>query len=222
MPFQFDHLAVLYARRDGDPDILPIDAKGLLVGARSVRQAKLQFGLVIGVPGIWPVRLPRRRSGQTSIQKSPKIRCRRQNRRPLLQSLRPRRRSHRRNHCYRTGSAGIPTAPASPRLSCLFEGFRVLPVLTVLVVFLSFLRVAQHLVGFVDLLEFFMGFLVIGIEIGVVFSSQFAVGGAYLFLRRIFGNAQGLVIIDEIHVPSPSFGLKYPKNYRRPPMLRPS
>ena len=48
-----------------------------------------------------------------------------------------------------------------------------LPVFAVLIVFLAFLRIAQNLVGFVDLLKFFIGLCIVRIEVGLVFPGQF-------------------------------------------------
>src|SRR5690606_6931011 len=53
-----------------------------------------------------------------------------------------------------------PSSPAGPRT---FEGLCVFPILAVLVVLLSFLRIAEHLVGFIDLLKLGLSFFVVGV-----------------------------------------------------------
>ncbi len=87
---------------------------------------------------------------------------------------------------FRTSAAGWPAALA-------------IPVLPEEVVFLAFLRIAQHLVGFVDLFEFFLrSGLVLG-DVRVELPSKLAKGLFDLRLRRIPADAQHLIVIPEFH-----------------------
>ena len=60
----------------------------------------------------------------------------------------------------------------------------------------ALLFIAEDLVGLVYLLELLLGFLVAGVQVGVVFFRLFAVGAFDLILRSALGNAQHLVIIS--------------------------
>ena len=66
----------------------------------------------------------------------------------------------------------------------------------VLVVPGLFIGVGQNLIRLVDLLELFLGGLVAGVLIGVVFHGQLAVGLFDLGVGRVFLDAQHLVIIS--------------------------
>lgn len=66
----------------------------------------------------------------------------------------------------------------------------------VLVVPGLFIGVGQDLIRLVDLLELFLGGLVAGVLIGVVFHGQLAVGLFDLGVGRVFLDAQHLVIIS--------------------------
>src|SRR5438552_1156522 len=68
-----------------------------------------------------------------------------------------------------------------------------------LIVLLAFLRIAQHLVRFVDLLELFLGGLLILRHVGMMFSRQFAKGGANFIIARRLRDAQRLIIISKLH-----------------------
>ena len=54
---------------------------------------------------------------------------------------------------------------------------------TELVVHLALLGVGKNFVGFLDLLELFLGGLVAGIQVGMIFARELAVGGANVFHR---------------------------------------
>ena len=69
------------------------------------------------------------------------------------------------------------------------------PIETELVVLLTLLRVMQHIIGFSSLLEFFLGFLVAGITVRVVFNGDGAVRLLYLVFGGVLVNAKHLVII---------------------------
>ena len=64
-----------------------------------------------------------------------------------------------------------------------------------LIVAFPLLRVAQNLVGFVQLLEAFFGALIIRVQIGVAFLGFFAIRRFDLRIRGVLGNAQNLIII---------------------------
>ena len=51
----------------------------------------------------------------------------------------------------------------------------VLPVCSKQVVLLAFLRVAEHLIGFLDLFELFFGLLVLGIQVGMILPGELPV-----------------------------------------------
>src|SRR5687768_4020035 len=74
-----------------------------------------------------------------------------------------------------------------------------LPVFSILVIFLPFFGITQYFIGLIELLEFLVSFLVIWIKIGMMLSCEFAIGFFNIFLRCIFIDAQHFVIIDELH-----------------------
>src|SRR5262249_16791312 len=100
-----------------------------------------------------------------------------------------------------TAKPARPATTRTRRLLRFFKCLRMLPVFPVLVVFLSFVRIAEHLVSFVDLLKFFVGFLVVGIQIGVMLPGQFAVRRPDLVLGSSLFYAQYFIIVDKIHTP---------------------
>ncbi len=65
-------------------------------------------------------------------------------------------------------TSGLPPAAILPLLPGLLKFLGMLPILAVFVVFLAVFGVAQHLVGFVDLLEFLLGVLIVGVDVGMV------------------------------------------------------
>ncbi len=64
-----------------------------------------------------------------------------------------------------------------------------------LVVNLAFLRVAEDFVGFGESLEFFLGGLVTGIDVGMVLAGELLESLADFFRGGIFLDAQGGVIV---------------------------
>ena len=94
----------------------------------------------------------------------------------------------------KTALIGITTLPAlllsgilGPIKAPLRAGILImLPVLAKTVVQLTLFRIAEHLLGFVDILEFFLGHLVPGIFIGMVFGGHLAIGLFDIIGRRIF------------------------------------
>ena len=104
-------------------------------------------------------------------------------------------------------STSAPTLETSARLSAtrtapsgrrLETSARLVPIRAELIVLLAFLRIAQHLVCFVDLLELFLGGLLILRHIGMMFSRQFAKGGANFIIARRLRDAQRLIIISKL------------------------
>src|SRR5271168_5158665 len=74
----------------------------------------------------------------------------------------------------------VPRPPGKATLR-LRGAFGMIPIFAELVVFSPFLRVAEDLVGFVDLLEFLLGGGFVPGDIGMVFAGEFAEG--FLDLR---------------------------------------
>ena len=76
-----------------------------------------------------------------------------------------------------------------------------LPIRTEFIVFFPFLRIAENLVGLVDLFEFFLGrFFVLG-QIGMVLAGQLAEGLLDFVGRGRFGHAEGFVVVAKFHRP---------------------
>lgn len=63
-----------------------------------------------------------------------------------------------------------------------------LPVFAVLVVFGPFFRIVQHVVRFIQCLEFGFGFRVVGMQVRVELFSPFLVSGLDVLLRSIFAD----------------------------------
>src|SRR6185437_10561981 len=96
-------------------------------------------------------------------------------------------------------SAKSSLALLSLLLTLLFILIGMFPVFTILIVFLSFFSITQYLIGFVNLLEFFISFLVIRVYVRMVFSRQFAISFFYILCGRILCYAKCFVIINKIH-----------------------
>src|SRR5262249_7110138 len=75
----------------------------------------------------------------------------------------------------------------------------VFPVCSELIVSFSLVRVRQDLVGFVDLLEFFLGGLIPRVQVRMVLSGEFAIGLPNLVVGGIALNPKDFVIILEFH-----------------------
>src|SRR5690348_12160932 len=85
-------------------------------------------------------------------------------------------------------SALLPERPL-PRITAVFR------IEAELVVHLPLLRIAQNVIGFLNVLEPLLGRLVAGVEVGMVFPRQLAVGLPNLVRRSRLGNAQRFVIV---------------------------
>src|SRR4029453_1733921 len=76
---------------------------------------------------------------------------------------------------------------------------RSIPICAELIVFFAFFWVAQYLVGFVDLLEFFLGGFLILRYVGMMFARQLAKGAANLVFAGRLRHAKCLVVISELY-----------------------
>src|SRR5438105_7165852 len=76
-------------------------------------------------------------------------------------------------------TAGL-TAPLRRRL----ESARLVPIGAELIVLLALLRIAQDFVGFIDLLKFFFGRLLVLGDVGMIFARQFPERAFDLVIRR--------------------------------------
>src|SRR5262245_35192646 len=75
-----------------------------------------------------------------------------------------------------TGEVLLPLrGPATLGLPGVLKLFSMLPVFSILIIFLSFFRITQYFIRFVDLLKFFIRLLIVGIKIRMIFSCQFPV-----------------------------------------------
>src|SRR5712692_6075839 len=79
-------------------------------------------------------------------------------------------------------AAWLLRSPSGRRL----ESTGLVPIGAELIVFRPLLRIAQDFVGFVDLLELFLGGFFIFCDVGVIFARQLAKGAADLIVRRRF------------------------------------
>ena len=70
-----------------------------------------------------------------------------------------------------------------------------LPVGAELVVLLALVGVADDLVGLVYLLELGLGVLVVGIDVGMEFAGELAVGAFDLRIARLAVNAKRFVVV---------------------------
>src|SRR4029077_16913858 len=96
-------------------------------------------------------------------------------------------------------AAGRRPAPAVAAHHLLFSG-AALPVRSEFVVLLALGRIAEDLVGLVDLLEAGLGLLVVGIEVGMMLAGEFAVGRFDFGIRSAAFDAQGFVVVAKFHL----------------------
>src|SRR5580765_5509042 len=106
-------------------------------------------------------------------------------------------------HRTEAGAARGRRPLAAKRASrCLSGALRLLvltPVRAQLVVFAALFRIAEHLVGLVDLLEAGLRRLVARIDVGVVLPGELAERLLDLFFRGGFADAKRRVVILEVH-----------------------
>ena len=84
-----------------------------------------------------------------------------------------------------------------PRLSGALPLLVLLPARPELVVLLPLFRIAEHLIGLVDLLESILGGLVALVNVGVMLAGKLPEGGADLLLGGRPRNAQDRVVVLE-------------------------
>src|SRR5688572_28371945 len=73
-----------------------------------------------------------------------------------------------------------------PTLTLFFKLLSMLPILTILIVFLTFFRITQHLISLTDLLKFLMRLFVIGVQIRMKLPGKLSVSFFYIVSGRIF------------------------------------
>ena len=73
-----------------------------------------------------------------------------------------------------------------------------LPIRSEFIVAFAFLGVAEHLISFVDFLEFFLGHLLVLGRVRVVLAREFAESGFDLSLGCGLGDSECLVVIAEL------------------------
>ncbi|HXO77847.1 MAG TPA: hypothetical protein VN824_21480, partial [Puia sp.] len=174
--FELYDLAILYPCGYGNTDILPVDGEDTLVGRCCVCEADLQFGLVVLTAEAGAAAAASRAAccaaeeGFEEGREFPVVAVA-----AFVISIE-----------FLEAASAEAAAPLSATTASfllrLFVGFGVLPVFSVLIVFLSFFRVAQDFSSLVDLLKFLVCFLVVRIEVRVMFPGQFPVGGLDLVL----------------------------------------
>src|SRR5690348_1655024 len=81
----------------------------------------------------------------------------------------------------------------------LFKLFGMFPVFAILIILFSFLRIAQHFIGFVYLLKLAVSLFIIWVQVGMQLACQFAICFLYVIGRSVFINAQCFIIINKIH-----------------------
>jgi len=70
--------------------------------------------------------------------------------------------------------------------------------MTVLVITSFFLLITEYLISFVSLLELRLGFLIAGVQVGMVLLGFFTVSLFYIIGTCVFVNAQHLIVISFI------------------------
>ncbi len=98
------------------------------------------------------------------------------------------------------GAGGVAVRRTWPLLPLLTRLLVHLPVGAELVVLLSLLAVSQDFVRFVDFLELGLGGLVPGIYVGMVLAGELPERLLQLFVRRVLGDAERLVVVLEFHI----------------------
>ena len=91
------------------------------------------------------------------------------------------------------GIASTTCAEATELLSLL-------PVLAILVVLGSLVRVVEHFVCLVQHLELRLGFGIVGVKVGMELLGALAVCRSDIFLWGVLGDAHHFVVIDECHI----------------------
>ena len=104
------------------------------------------------------------------------------------------------------GGAPAETAAGGAAMGAGLFVFRgVAPVFAVAVIFGAGVGVRQHVVGFVDFLEFILGGGIVLVDVRVVLPRQPAVRLADFLFRGVFGDAQDFVVAAHIAPPRRRF-----------------
>ena len=98
------------------------------------------------------------------------------------------------------GSSALPVLVLAILLLLGFELVGVFPVFSILVIFLPFLRVAEHLIGFIYFLKLAVSVRIIRVQVGMVFPRKLFVRLFDVVLRSAFVYSQNFVIIYIGHI----------------------
>lgn len=89
------------------------------------------------------------------------------------------------------GSSALPVLILAILLLLGFELVGVFPVFSILVIFLPFLRVAEHLIGFIYFLKLAVSVRIIRVQVGMVFPRK-------LFVRLLTSSCEALLSTPKI------------------------
>src|SRR5208337_1721644 len=95
----------------------------------------------------------------------------------------------------RAGRGLLPSVAAHH----LFLRHAMLPVGAKLVVLLALVGVTDDLVGLIQFLEFSLGFLVVGIDVGMELAGELAIGALDLRVARLAINSENFVVVAKVH-----------------------
>ncbi|MCY1532376.1 hypothetical protein D9M68_676500 [compost metagenome] len=177
---EFDFLSVFYTRRNRNAYIFTIYRKGLFVCMVGVREFEthLSGNVSAAKTGLSSAGLLCAEESLEEIRmiSTPKIA-------PVA-------------ICFLSGCL----ASSALRLTGLFKLFGMLPVFTVLIIFLPAFGIAQYLLCLIDLLKFLLSLFIIRVQIGMVFTGQFAVCFFNILCAGLFGQAQDFVVVNKLHM----------------------
>src|SRR5207244_2240292 len=91
----------------------------------------------------------------------------------------------------------------APARSAITARRHLRPHLAELIVLGALVRLGQHVVGFLDLLELLFGLLIAWIQVGVMLARQLPIRFLYVFLGCIPSHPQDLIVIFSVHASSP-------------------
>lgn len=199
MTFEFDDLAVFDTGRNRDTQGLAPHRKGLLMRNRSLTQGQRQLGLNILPPIAGTT--PGGRRGSASVFPEKFLEKVGESTATLSESV------------GEMGAVGrIPIGTPCPgfmvaglRAIGFLTGLKLIgmfPLFAIGIVFLPLLRVAQHFIGLIQLLELLRGLRVGLVEVRVIFTGQLPVGFLDFLLRCVFIDAQYAIIINIRHIVS--------------------
>ena len=93
----------------------------------------------------------------------------------------------------------IATALTAKATSTAAKGIGLLPLFTILVVFLTLLRIANDVVGLIQGLELRLGLGVVRVQVGMELLGSLDVSLLHILLRNVLRDTQNLVIIYKCH-----------------------